>query len=154
MSKGKKIPILKSPAVALTQVSEPVNHYERDDYRMYVDKIKQAYHNAGFTMQGLSLPQIGINKRVILVRIKGEPVVMCNPSVIWHFGKKMSNEGCESVTGRFNVRRHRIAYVCWNDWNGRFCKKLFFYKTLRIIEHEIDHLNGILISKKGIKANV
>ena len=103
-------------------------------------------------IQGLSAVQIGVLKRIILVRYKKqEPFFMVNPEIVWTFGVRDSLEGCESVgEDRYNVSRSMIGKVTWQDPEDMSTHAAILpYKKLRIIQHEIDHLNGILISDKG-----
>ena len=95
---------------------------------------------------GLACIQIGIPKRVILVRQGNSFTPFINPTII----KKSSNtyladEGCLSLEGTRRVRRHKTIKVMWQDSNGKQKAREFNGFTAQIIQHEVDHCNGLLI---------
>jgi peptide deformylase len=102
---------------------------------------------------GLAAPQIGHMVRIILVNVRGRTVIMINPEIIERKGKLISQgEGCFSVPGSITkpvrVRRHNKIHVQWEDELG--CTNFARFKSFeaRLIQHEIDHLDGILIGDK------
>lgn len=96
---------------------------------------------------GIAAPQIGDNRRVIIVETKHGPLVVFNPvlhnrSIL----QDTQDEGCLSVKGIFGtVRRHRALRVTGIDEQGRPIKLQAKGLLARIFQHEVDHLNGILI---------
>lgn len=103
---------------------------------------------------GLSLPQVGINKRAIVVKLgKGEPIIMVNPELMTRGTVlKALNEGCLSVPDEtYTVVRSRKITLAYNTIDGlRRVKKIIDFDAF-VVQHEIDHLNGILISDIGRK---
>lgn len=103
---------------------------------------------------GLAAPQLGILKRVVLIRKHGKPDIIVNPKIEFTLlGRRKSMEGCESTGGKKNqyiVSRPNLALVTWTDLTGRKHCRLYGYKKMRVFEHEVDHLNGILIDR-GVK---
>ncbi len=96
---------------------------------------------------GLAAPQVGYPLRVILVM--GVPMV--NPEIL-EFGKMLdSKEECLSVDGIYSVPRASDIRVKWLDHNMDTQEDIFFNDLACIIQHEVDHLDGILINKKGKK---
>ena len=102
---------------------------------------------------GLAAPQIGHLVRIILVKVRGRVVIMINPEIIERKGKLISGgEGCFSVPSSLKkpirVRRCNKIRVQWDDEQG--CTNFARFKSFeaRLIQHEIDHLDGILIGDK------
>ena len=96
---------------------------------------------------GLAAPQIGILKRAILVTLREKDILfMANP-VITSFSAEteIDEEGCLSVPGEFGkVARAAHVTVEYYDEHGKKQKKNLSHFEARIVQHEIDHLNGIL----------
>ena len=104
-------------------------------------------------LAGLAAPQIGHMVRIILVKVQGRTVVMINPEIIERKGKLISGgEGCFSVPGSITkpvrVRRSNKIRVQWEDEECNTITKQFKSFEARLIQHEIDHLDGILIGDK------
>lgn len=95
---------------------------------------------------GLACIQIGVPKRVILVRQGSKFIPFINPMII-HKSKKtyIAREGCLSLDGIRTVKRHTSVKVVFTDTHGKRQVKDFIGSTAEIIQHECDHLNGILI---------
>lgn len=101
--------------------------------------------------QGLSAVQVGTLSRVAVIKIDGELTVMINPQLTCKFGKQKSNEGCHSLNeARFILNRSRCGMVKYNDVDGNSHHKWLSKKYIRLIQHELDHMDGILISMKGV----
>jgi peptide deformylase len=101
---------------------------------------------------GLAAPQIGVNKRVFIYRFASEFVVVINPQYLQR-KELVTNHGeaCLSVPGSFyDVKRHKQVTIEYLDGEGR--KQRLKAPNKRIafcIQHEIDHLDGVLIHMKG-----
>ena len=95
---------------------------------------------------GLACIQIGINKRIILVRDGDDFKVFCNPAIVKRSAKTyMATEGCLSLDGSREVKRHNSVMVSWVTPKGKRNVKEFTGWIAEIIQHEVDHCNGILI---------
>lgn len=95
---------------------------------------------------GLACIQIGVPKRVILVRQGDKFVPFINPMIVSKSTKTyIAEEGCLSVEGLHSVKRHRAIKLIYTDRNGKTRSGDFNGLTAQIIQHECDHLNGILI---------
>lgn len=95
---------------------------------------------------GLSAVQIGEHKRVILVLMNGVFVPFINPVIIKRGAKTYTaTEGCLSLDGERQVKRHKEILLNYTDFKGRTHTNRFCGRVAQIIQHEIDHLNGILI---------
>lgn len=99
---------------------------------------------------GLAAPQVGVNKRLILVKPQKETYVLINP-IITYKSKEMAcdTEGCLSVPGEWiDVKRYKEIEVEFIGEDGsvyRLKAKDFF---ARVVQHEMDHLDGVLIVDK------
>ena len=105
---------------------------------------------------GLAAPQVGILKRVIVIDNRdeenGKRFYMINPDIIEREGEEISMEGCLSVPGKQGtVERAKNIKVRYNDLSGE--EKIMYAEDFlaRIIQHEIDHLDGILYTDKAIE---
>ena len=94
---------------------------------------------------GMAGNMIGVRRRVIIVNMDGKNVVMFNPVITGKSGPYETEEGCLSLTGTRKTVRYETIEAEYRDtrWNKR--KGRFSGFTAQIIQHEIDHLNGILI---------
>ena len=103
---------------------------------------------------GLSAPQVGVNLRVIVVQLMsagklvGPVQEMINPVITNYSGDTMEyEEGCLSIPGEYiRIDRPRSIHVKFQTLSGKY--KKWFLKGLeaRIVQHEIDHLDGVLMS--------
>lgn len=95
---------------------------------------------------GLACIQIGVAKRVILVRQGDKFVPFINPMIVNKSAKTyVAEEGCLSIEGVRSVKRHYSIKLIYTDRNGKTKSGEFNGFTAEIIQHECDHLNGILI---------
>lgn len=132
----------------------------------YNDRLKLLIEDMYETMDmaygvGLAAPQIGILKRLIVVdnredeEEEGERPMrfyMINPEIIEKDGEEVSMEGCLSVPGKQGtVKRAKHIKVKYNDIEGQEIIMEAEDFLARIIQHETDHLNGILYTDKAIE---
>ena len=134
--------IIKDPNI-LTQPSEPFIPGQDND--LLWDMLDTANaHKANCA--GLAAIQIGIPKRVILVRHGNKFVPYVNPKIIKYGpGAYYATEGCLSVDGTKRVKRHRSIMLSYDGANGKRIVKQFNDYIAQIIQHEVDHCNGKLI---------
>lgn len=95
---------------------------------------------------GMAANMIGANKRIIVVNDDNKYIIMINPEILKFSGKLYeTEEGCLSHIGVKKTKRYEKIKVSYFDEN--FKKKIKTYQgfTAQIIQHEIDHCNGILI---------
>lgn len=94
---------------------------------------------------GMAANMIGVAKRIIIFDDSGTASVMFNPEIIKSSGPYEAEEGCLSLPGTRKAKRYRSIKVQYQ--NERFETRLKTYTgwTAQIIQHEIDHCNGILI---------
>ena len=94
---------------------------------------------------GMAANMIGVNKRIIAFDNEGEYMVMLNPMIVKQSGVYEAEEGCLSLTGTRKVRRFKSIKVQWQNEAFQIRLKTFTGWTAEIIQHEIDHCEGVLI---------
>ena len=141
-------PILTEPNKILRQISKPVDKVGSDEQNLMRDMLETMYAANGI---GLAAIQIGVPKRIIVMDIskdedKKQPMYFVNP-VVKNKNKEKSTyeEGCLSVPDQFaEIDRPSKCEIEFLDFNGE--KKLIKAEGLlaTCIQHEMDHLEGIL----------
>ena len=94
---------------------------------------------------GMAANMIGVCKRIIAFDNGGTYMVMFNPVVISQSGPYETEEGCLSLTGTRKTKRFQSIQVQWQNEKFQTRRRTFTGWTAEIIQHEIDHCNGILI---------
>ena len=94
---------------------------------------------------GMAANMIGVNKRIIAFENDGEYMVMFNPVIVKQSGAYETDEGCLSLTGTRKTKRHKVIKVQWQNEKFQTRLKTFTGWTAEIIQHEIDHCEGILL---------
>ena len=94
---------------------------------------------------GMAANMIGVNKRIIVFDNEGEYMVILNPVIVKQSGPYETEEGCLSLTGRRKTKRFQTIKVQWQNEKLQTRLKTFTGWTAEIIQHEIDHCDGILI---------
>lgn len=94
---------------------------------------------------GMAANMIGVNKAIIVFDNDGTPCEMFNPVIVYRKGLYLAEEGCLSLQGQRKTKRHRTIKVQWQDRTMQTHVKNFTGWTAQIIQHEIDHCNGILV---------
>jgi peptide deformylase len=139
--------IVKYPEPVLSQPGEPVTEFNDELRRLVADMFETVYAAQGI---GLAAPQVGISKRLTVIDLSlgkdpKEKLVLINPEVISSEGKLYEEEGClsfpeirEKVVRAAKVRiRAQDEYGKWFELDGEELLS-------RAMQHEIDHLDGIL----------
>lgn len=101
------------------------------------------YHKEGCV--GMAANMIGINKRIIAFDNDGQYMVMFNPEILRKTGPYETEEGCLSLTGVRTTKRWNTIKVKWQNEKFQQRIKDFSGWTAQIIQHEIDHCEGIII---------
>ena len=100
-------------------------------------------HKAGCV--GMAANMIGVRKRIIAFDNEGSYMVMLNPEIVKKSGAYEAEEGCLSLTGTRKTRRWQSIKVQYQNEKMQIRLKTFTGWTAQIIQHEIDHCNGIII---------
>lgn len=99
---------------------------------------------------GLAAPQIGISKRLITVMVNRRLYQVVNPLVAWQNGKASDVEGCLSIPNEYyEVNRAKEIVLQGLNPEGKEICALVENLLARVFQHEIDHLDGILINSRG-----
>jgi len=127
--------------------AEPVTEFNEELKQLAADMFETMYANKGI---GLAAPQVGVSKRLtVLDHSAGEDesakLVLVNPEILVKEGVQIGEEGCLSIPGfREDVKRAYRVRVRAQDLEGNFFETEGEELLARAIQHEIDHLDGIL----------
>ena len=94
---------------------------------------------------GMAANMIGISKRIIVFQSEGQDSVLFNPVILKKSGPYEAEEGCLSLTGTRKAQRYHSIKVQYQNDRFQTRIKTFTGWTAQIIQHEIDHLEGIII---------
>ena len=148
---AKILPIIKNPSPLLREKSEEI-----DLKKIKPHELKELCANMIKTMKeedgkGLAAPQIGENIRLIVINTKDGPKIMINPKITkMSWAKEWSEEGCLSVPGFYGkVRRNKKINCIYFDKKAQKTKIQAQGLLAFVIQHEIDHLDGILFIDKA-----
>lgn len=138
------------PDTILRNYSKPIHTFDKTLER-FADQM-YAFMKAHRGI-GLAAPQVGVLFRIITIHVEGVEKFLVNPEILSSSPDSYSDqEGCLSIPGKwFDVNRFYKVEVCARSPEG---KKIHFEAEgliARILQHEIDHLNGILICDKGLE---
>ena len=94
---------------------------------------------------GMAANMIGVKKRIIIVNAGFRDIIMFNPVIVRKSGPYETEEGCLSLPGVRKTKRYQTIKVQWQNEQFQTRIKTFTGWTAQIIQHEIDHCEGILI---------
>jgi peptide deformylase len=150
--------ILTVPNPVLHQVAAPVKKFDTALGKTVQDMLDTLYAQHDPIGVGLSAPQIGVLDRICLVRPKedAEVQVLINPKITKSiFGSKKRKpvlEGCLSIPEVWgHVLRPEKVHIHFQDLEGNTCDQLFTGFASVVVQHEIDHLNGILFTQHTLQ---
>jgi peptide deformylase len=137
-----KLEILTYPSPILLAKAQLVARVSPRIQRLAHDMLETMYPAAGI---GLAAPQVGVQKRVIVVDVGEDPLVLVNPTIAAAEGEQLGLEGCLSLPDLVGEVR-RAEWVTVNGLNGQGRPVRLEGEGLlaRVLQHEIDHLDGIL----------
>lgn len=134
-------PIVTDPLV-LARPSAPAGKEDRPIARDLADTLRAHKSRCA----GMAANMIGENKRIIAVYDHGALLVMVNPILLRRSDELYeAEEGCLSLTGTRRTLRARWVDMEWTPLKGRKQRARFTGFTAEVIQHEMDHLEGILI---------
>jgi len=118
-----------------------------DEVREFIGSMKETMIDANGI--GLAAPQVGRNIRVIVVKLQyGDIQEMINPAIKWYSDHVVKiEEGCLSVPGKYVelIRPSKIS-LSFQDLSGKYKRWKLKSLEARIVQHEIDHLDGVLMT--------
>ena len=133
-------PIMKDP-IFLAQKSAPAT---KEDLQVAQDLLDTlTAHKDGCV--GMAANMIGVSKRIIAFDNGGKYMVMFNPEIVKRSEPYEAEEGCLSLPGTRKAKRYRSIKVQYQNEQFQTRFKTFTGWTSQIIQHEIDHCNGVLI---------
>lgn len=141
-------PILIIPEPQLRQISEPITKIDKEVERLAADMLETMYDAPGI---GLAAIQVGVKKRLITIDVAREdapksPLVLINPEIV-SASEELSvyNEGCLSIPEYYEeVERPAQVKVRYQDLKGGAQEIEADGLLATCLQHEIDHLNGVL----------
>jgi len=148
---AKILPIIKNPSPLLRKKSEEIDLKKikaNELKELCADMIKTMKEEDG---KGLAAPQIGENIRLIVINTKDGVKIMINPKITKKsWTKEWSEEGCLSVPGFYGkVKRNKKINCVYFDKKGQKTKIQAEGLLAFVIQHETDHLDGILFIDKA-----
>lgn len=144
-----KLKIYTYPHPILKKHAEPVEKVDDDTRRLMDDMLETMYQAVGV---GLAAPQVGVSKRILVIDYEreedkpGKPLYFVNPEIVWFSDERViGSEGCLSVPGQHaDVERYAAIRVKYLDYFGKPQELLADDFLAIVLQHEIDHLDGIL----------
>ena len=125
----------------LAQKAEPATP---DDIPIAADLLETLEHHKDGCV-GMAANMIGVNRRIIAFDNEGKYMVMFNPEILKKSGPYDTEEGCLSLTGIRPAKRWKSIKVRWQNEKFQTRLKTFSDWPAQIIQHEIDHCEGIII---------
>jgi peptide deformylase len=138
------LPIRTLPDPVLRQKSKRVKTIDGSIQKLIENMLETVRAAPG--RAGLAAPQVGTSLRVIVIDIPGaENVVLINPEIVKCSGERLVTEGCLSVPGYYGeIKRAESVTAKGRDASGKEIRIKAEELLAQALEHEIDHLNGIL----------
>ena len=127
--------------LALRRPSEPATVADTAVGQDLLDTLAAHAHEC----VGMAANMIGVQKRIIAVNMGPINVAMLNPVIVKKSGKYMTEEGCLSLNGVRPTARYKKITVEFQDMQFKKQRQSFEGWTAQIIQHEIDHCDGIVI---------
>lgn len=140
-----KLPIIKYPAPVLREQCTPVAEFNQELGQLIDNMFETMYAGQGI---GLAGPQVDVTKRIVTVDLSSsgkEQLELVNPEILQSEGKTAFEEGCLSIPGyRDYVTRSAWIKIKAQDRDGKDFELEAEELLAVCIQHEIDHLNGVL----------
>ena len=135
---GKDTPVLRKKTEIIPKVTK---------------EIKKLIKNMKDTVPaekgaGLAAPQVGVSVRVSICMLDAKYEAIINPKILWKSEETTTDEeGCLSLPGLWlNIERHNEVILNYLDQKGKTHEKKYSGFDARVIQHEVDHLDGVLIT--------
>lgn len=133
----------------LRKKSKPVKDFDEKLWELLDDMRETMVKNEGC---GLAAVQVGVLRQAIVLDVNNMQIELVNPEIVDSFGEQISQEGCLSVKGQVGyVKRPKEITVRAFDRYGNQFEITGIDLLAKALNHEIDHLNGILYVDKVIK---
>lgn len=162
---GQELDIVTYPDPVLSTKAQPVSEFTPDLHELVKNMLYTMYHAPGI---GLAAPQVGVSQRIFVldvdydretvtnaegkeeVRLSNfQPLVLINPVITGTSGTTTYEEGCLSVPGVYEeVKRFKSIHVKYHDLQGKECELEADDLLSICIQHENDHLDGIVFIER------
>jgi peptide deformylase len=138
------LPIRALPDPVLRQKAKRVKAIDNSVKRL-IEDMRETMHAVPGRV-GLAAPQVGVSLRVIVIGIpEEEDIVLINPEIVRRSGERSVTEGCLSVPGYYGeIKRAESVTAKGRDPTGKEIRIKANELLAQALEHEIDHLNGVL----------
>jgi len=137
-----ELKIRKAGDKVLKELASPVMKIDRKIKELLDDMAETMYAADGV---GLAAPQVGISRRVVVIDVGDGIIELINPEIIAQDGCEVGTEGCLSFPGMYGeVERYAAVTVEALNRSGKKIRISGSGLLARALQHEIDHLNGIL----------
>ena len=140
--------IITVPNEILKKISEPIEKIGTNEKKLIKDLFDTMYASNGI---GLAAVQIGVLKRILVIDVSAKdepkkPLYIVNPKIIWKSEEVITREeGCLSIPGYFaEITRPSKCKIQYLDYNGNEKEDEVDNLLSTCIQHEVDHLNGVL----------
>ncbi len=144
--------IVKEGDPVLREKAKPINKVN-DAAKRLLDNLRDTLFETD-TGVGIAAPQIGVSKQAVVIATEEDYLEMINPQIIDQEGSEEGWEGCLSVPGVEGLvpRATRIT-ARYYDREGRLCEVKAQDFLARVIQHEVDHLSGVLFIDRAEQIN-
>ena len=138
------IPIRVFPEPVLRQKAKRVRTIDGSIQKLIDDMIETMHAVPGRV--GLAAPQVGVSLRVIVIGVpEEEDIILVNPEIVQRTGERLVDEGCLSIPGYIGeIKRAVSVKVKGCNRNGKEIRITANDLLAQALEHEIEHLNGVL----------
>ena len=142
--------ILTAPDPRLKKKAAPVDKVDDGVRRLMDDMLATMYDAPGI---GLAAPQVGVGKRVFVYDLdpeeRSQQQVLINPRIVESHGEWTYEEGCLSIPGlAFEIVRPKEVHLVGIDLDGNEVSVEADELTARLFQHELDHLDGVLMTER------
>jgi peptide deformylase len=138
------LPIRALPDPVLRQKAKRVRTIDGSVKKLVADMRETMHADPGRV--GLAAPQVGVSLRIVVIGIPDEEdIILINPEIVRRKGERLVSEGCLSVPGYIGqISRAELVTAKGRDLNGKEIRIKAKGLLAQALEHEIDHLNGLL----------
>lgn len=144
--------IVKEGDPVLREKAKPINKVN-DAAKRLLDNLRDTLFETD-TGVGIAAPQIGVSKQAVVIATEDDYLEMINPQIIDQEGSEEGWEGCLSVPGVEGlVPRATRVTARYYDREGRLCEVKAQDFLARVIQHEVDHLSGVLFIDRAEQIN-
>lgn len=130
----------------LNSVADQVENIDGKIVRLTQAMLQAMYQAPGL---GLAAPQIGVQKQIFVYDIDGQPTTLINPRIVESSGEWVYDEGCLSIPGLYvEMLRPKQVLLEAIDLSGNTIQIEADELLARLFQHELDHLNGVLMFER------